>query len=878
MASRAGRQGAARPKRGSSDGHQKQRAEAEGRDGAYHMSGRQEGIEGFSAGKRQVMEKFFTPVQVASQDELKLRKHRHQPPQHQHQDREMHSYSMLDEDDRSTVDSHGHRHQHHHNPHLHDNHMHHPHPNQYHPHHHHHSPEHLHRGEGDMNDHHTSVTLSRASSSSLSSTSSSSSCWSTEASTNDPFSLKLASRPQHSLSCSNIMEARGKFSEDDISEPIVYATIKHGRPKRSSLGGHGEAHSRPQGHLDRALSRSEEGLLLKNQSSKRGRGSQRPLHLEHGTLYKTASLGRSLAFSEDEGPKRAVSSMQLPTKGILKNRAARPDIRKAKSMEVLSPRVQGGGTEGGGGKGPHQVETARKNFVQGKMQFSAFLDEITRQVISPSRLNTLGVNTLKTPGQAQAPAPAQAATKTQPQLPPKTNRRVSLEEKPVSAKHQPASVKPSNDMRLRKDSVTETRFPVGKNHAQPASPPPQPHHTAGRKQRHFVPESALGEGQGQYGPLLTDCTSTSTESTQNRPKQRHHKQRSQRPCHSPPALTSQSGRPPSPSGPGQEYESPSSKSDSSRNRDTASTVSASSEKSDRQYRGTHRGGPKQHKASVDDIDQVQALQEENMDLHQNLLQTVVCIESLEGELQKTREELSHVKEKYKRLQDSLTGTQHTNNFLGEKLNTAVPSLIKELIEKHLKAPEAVQKFLQAATPTNQSTPAHKPDVQSAPLNVEGMSHDWSGGGQRQSEVVQQRVTAFLPWKQEGSGGEEGGIRVNSAPNSHELPFSVADISLAIYRKVAANHAELRPVLPQTCHPSVVMDDHGDCPPNPYPLAGVKGREVFGGKVRAAEVEQVNLDMSYLSAQRILDDFMYQLTIPEEEDGKRQDCDGGDCNL
>lgn len=43
-----------------------------------------------------------------------------------------------------------------------------------------------------------------------------------------------------------------------------------------------------------------------------------------------------------------------------------------------------------------------------------------------------------------------------------------------------------------------------------------------------------------------------------------------------------------------------------------------------------------------------ALQEENADLHQNLLQTVVCIESLEAELERTRDELSRVKEKYKR--------------------------------------------------------------------------------------------------------------------------------------------------------------------------------------------------------------------------------------
>lgn len=45
---------------------------------------------------------------------------------------------------------------------------------------------------------------------------------------------------------------------------------------------------------------------------------------------------------------------------------------------------------------------------------------------------------------------------------------------------------------------------------------------------------------------------------------------------------------------------------------------------------------------------LRALQEENADLHQNLLQTVICIESLEAELQRTRDELSSVKEKYKR--------------------------------------------------------------------------------------------------------------------------------------------------------------------------------------------------------------------------------------
>lgn len=47
---------------------------------------------------------------------------------------------------------------------------------------------------------------------------------------------------------------------------------------------------------------------------------------------------------------------------------------------------------------------------------------------------------------------------------------------------------------------------------------------------------------------------------------------------------------------------------------------------------------------------ISALQDENADLHQNLLQMVVCIESLEAELQRTRDELSRVKEKYQRFE------------------------------------------------------------------------------------------------------------------------------------------------------------------------------------------------------------------------------------
>lgn len=64
-----------------------------------------------------------------------------------------------------------------------------------------------------------------------------------------------------------------------------------------------------------------------------------------------------------------------------------------------------------------------------------------------------------------------------------------------------------------------------------------------------------------------------------------------------------------------------------------------------------------------------ALQEENADLHQNLLQTVVCIESLEEELQRTRDELSRVKEKYKRSETHTACEMHMHTHVHKKVGS-----------------------------------------------------------------------------------------------------------------------------------------------------------------------------------------------------------------
>lgn len=239
-------------------------------------------------------------------------------------------------------------------------------------------------------------TLLRVSTSSLSSTSSSSSPWTSEPSLENEKYL-LHSKPQHSLSCSNIPEARHTF-QDEESEELDFdqsdsAVYPHRHKKQQTDFHHSRQPHHPRtSQLRRGQSKSEEGLL---QSPGEGK---KPHPMEPGPLYKTASLGRSLAFNENSagtgargmtGPKRAVSSIQLPSKGILKNKdegQMQGNIRKSKSMEVLSTRVQVNGP-----CKQSTVETVRAEMLKGKLEFSAFLDEITKQVISPSRLSSFGV-------------------------------------------------------------------------------------------------------------------------------------------------------------------------------------------------------------------------------------------------------------------------------------------------------------------------------------------------------------------------------------------------------------------------------------------------------------------------------------------------------
>ncbi|KAK2879743.1 hypothetical protein Q8A73_023555 [Channa argus] len=182
----------------------------------------------------------------------------------------------------------------------------------------------------------SSSSSSSSSFSSSSSTSSSSSSLSSENSSEDRCPLK---KPQHSQSCTDISGKHSYFDEGDDTAPLIN--------KRDYLNRHATKNRRE-----------------REKSSQCG--------TTQGTLKNSQK--------------------------IIKGSGNYGSFRKSKSMEALTrPKEQ----EGHGKVDEDEQEKikseARKNFMKEKIKFSAFLNEITRQVLSPMRLTTLGVTDAQRP-------------------------------------------------------------------------------------------------------------------------------------------------------------------------------------------------------------------------------------------------------------------------------------------------------------------------------------------------------------------------------------------------------------------------------------------------------------------------------------------------
>ncbi|KAF5896024.1 golgin subfamily A member 5-like [Clarias magur] len=250
--------------------------------------------------------------------------------------------------------------------------------------------------------------------------------------------------------------------------------------------------------LHRCQSKSVEGLLQSVGQERNPRPHQR---LQK--LYKTTSLGQNLAVNNKSAatvnmprPKRATSSIQLPSKGILKNKdeaQKHGNFRKAKSMEALSTK--------GHGTGSHKqrsVEPLRDTFVKEKLEFSAFLDEITRQVISPSRLSSFRINPHTTP--------------TSRKLPHKDQRQPAK-----ASNHEPVHFQKSS--RQHNIQPRTPNHEKGRNHGhrcETESAPQQHQPQSSQEKQQSTPKSFTATSPKQYhrknSQVLTEGNSTSPES------------------------------------------------------------------------------------------------------------------------------------------------------------------------------------------------------------------------------------------------------------------------------------------------------------------------------------------------------------------------------
>lgn len=152
-------------------------------------------------------------------------------------------------------------------------------------------------------------------------------------------------------------------------------------------------------------------------------------------LYKATSLERSLVFNEQAeilAPRQPhQTGVPAPSKGILKNGAvATADrLRKAKSIETITVRPVGREALPAPGpprplqrekQPPNSLDLSapktlpvaeRMKLVEEKLRFSEFLNEITRQVLSPSSLSSLGwkppeaASASRTPGSSDGSEP-----------------------------------------------------------------------------------------------------------------------------------------------------------------------------------------------------------------------------------------------------------------------------------------------------------------------------------------------------------------------------------------------------------------------------------------------------------------------------------------
>lgn len=178
----------------------------------------------------------------------------------------------------------------------------------------------------------------------------------------------------------------------------------------------------------------------------------------------------------------------------------------------------------------------------------------------------------------------------------------------------------------------------------------------------------------------------------------------------------------------------------------------------------------------------------------------------------------------------------------------------------------MQSFL--ATPASASAAATSlAESQSHAPKMEEAALDWT----LTPESGSKRVTAFAPFKHgDTEAANEDGLSGPHEPVSAGPPFSLDDISAAIYNKMAARYAAVpQPHYPRVQQQPPIIINLADAP------ADFQRGDVDGDSWGAEEGGEVThlvkdaVDVTSVSAQKILDEFMRQLqTHQEAGEGKQ----------
>lgn len=129
----------------------------------------------------------------------------------------------------------------------------------------------------------------------------------------------------------------------------------------------------------------------------------------------------------------------------------------------------------------------------------------------------------------------------------------------------------------------------------------------------------------------------------------------------------------------------------------------------------------------------------------------------------------------------------------------------------------------------------------------------------ESEVGPRRATSFMPWKQEASAATASAATASAGgSHSQSQPLSIDDISAAIYKKIAsefaANRTSAPPKFLQRCPEGTNHTGTAAPPAHARPV------------LETAELAPDLADVTYLSAQQVLDEFMSQLSPKSQASG------------